>query len=31
VSCSIGAERAIVEHGGGTKGMRVTVPVSWLS
>jgi len=32
VSCSIGAERAITEHrGGGRKGMRAAVPVSWLS
>jgi len=31
VSCSIGAERAITEHGGGRKGMRAAMPVSWLS
>jgi hypothetical protein len=31
VSCSIGAERAITEQGGGTKGMRAAMPVSWLS
>ena len=30
VSCSIGAERAITEHG-GRKGMRAALPVSWLS
>jgi hypothetical protein len=30
VSCSIGAQRAITEHG-GTKGVRAAVPVSWLS
>jgi len=31
VSCSIGAERAITEHGGGRKGMQAAMPVSWLS
>jgi len=31
VTCSIGAERAITEHGGGRKGMQAAVPVSWLS
>ena len=31
VSCSIGAQRAITEHGGGSKRMRAAMPVSWLS
>jgi len=31
VSCSIGVERAITEQGGGRKGIRAAMPVSWLS
>jgi hypothetical protein len=31
VSCSIGAERAITGQGGGRKGIRAAMPVSWLS
>jgi hypothetical protein len=31
VTCAIGAERAITGQGGGRKGVRAAMPVSWLS